>query len=247
MNLRSSTYCRILVTAALVAAVTFLFAGCADDNSDVPAARVHPLSWSEPTNFFNANFHGKVVVAQGNEECKQCHGLNLEGDSTIPGCTDCHDDINGGHLPGMGDPAVHGPRALANFQLCKMCHGNDYLGGIAGVSCAACHTIPWPHPSNSTWMNSSNAGYHGLAADTALERADCAICHGANFQGGSTLVGCFTCHFDETGARYPAGLTHHNNHQRMTAYVVTCNTCHFVNRSYGNPPNACHDCHGDGD
>ncbi len=37
-------------------------------------------------------------------------------------------------------PELHVAPAQANIESCKECHGEDLLGGIAGVSCSTCHT-----------------------------------------------------------------------------------------------------------
>src|SRR6266498_5198056 len=51
------------------------------------------------------------------------------------------------HAAGWIDPAspnFHGKYIRANnqwsLQACKTCHGADYKGGTAGVSCLTCHT-----------------------------------------------------------------------------------------------------------
>jgi hypothetical protein len=232
-----------------------LVGGCSESNPETPPYKVHPLAWSEPENYTGTDFHGYEVLnfASYNEPCKACHGFDLLGSGNIPGCTDCHENIDGGHLPGYADSAVHGPDALEDFQICKLCHGDDYLGGIA-ISCADCHTIPWPHPVDTAWLNRSNPQYHGNAANSAIEREDCKVCHGADLRGGSTGVSCFVCHFDETGSDSPPGVNftsgNHDDddlHETLSSYLTICNNCHNTNRRFGLAPSACHDCHGDGD
>ena len=244
-----------LILYLLLTLTAVTFAGCSDENSDIPPYKVHPLAWSEPTNFTAVDFHGQVVAttADYNEPCKQCHGIDLLGSGDVPACTACHDGIDGGHLAGFALPGVHGPRAIADFQLCKMCHGDDYLGGIVGVSCDTCHdastALQWPHDPNNLWLNNGSVNFHGTEANADM--ALCAKCHGSDFRGGSTGVSCFTCHFNQNGSKIPPRFpswVHENDHDFMSPSVEgpVCNACHTVSRTYNNGPGGCHDCHGDG-
>ncbi len=44
-----------------------------------------------------------------------------------------------------------------------------------------------------------------------------------------------------TGPTWTHGTTPHN---QLAASEAVCNKCHTLERSYGNGPAACHDCHG---
>jgi hypothetical protein len=68
----------------------------------------------------------------------------------------------------------------------------------------------------------------------------CSNCHEENDK-------CFQCQFDSSGSKASpgSGWSRGNNTQHAT-YVssqATCNECHTLNRSYGNGPSNCHDCH----
>jgi hypothetical protein len=60
---------------------------------------------------------------------------------------------------------------------------------------------------------------------------------------------CFQCHFGQDGSKSPqgSGWNHGDNseHEDYESYQDTCNLCHDLNRSYGNEPESCHDCHED--
>src|SRR5512145_2529057 len=44
-----------------------------------------------------------------------------------------------------------------NAEDCRPCHGNQYDGGVSGVSCYTCHAS-YPHPA-SGWVAGSGAHY----------------------------------------------------------------------------------------
>ncbi|MBK7188754.1 MAG: hypothetical protein IPH86_08795 [bacterium] len=98
------------------------------------------------------------------------------------------------HPAGWGAPDAHGSAVIADGgSACASCHGFDYRGGVAGVSCYACHDGPGGHPLG--WEEQLA---HGTAAQGAAV-AGCAVCHGADFRGGWTSVSCYQCHGGPTG------------------------------------------------
>ena len=240
---------KIFVLILLPLLALLLLSGCSEENGQFTTNRVHPAPWSAPSNYLGTDFHGYEVLTTGNEDCKLCHGSDLLGSGVVPGCTDCHDNINGGHSSGWSDPLLHGAAAIDDFQRCKLCHGDDYLGGIV-LSCDTCHMLlQWPHAPSTSWLNPASGNFHGDADLTS-----CTLCHGDDFLGGSTGVSCLSCHFDSSGSREPlgSGWTHdENNHEDYEAFSSVCNNCHNTWRTYEDPPinapSPCHDCHGDGD
>ena len=242
----------ILVLVVLVG----LLAGCSEENSNIAVDKVHAPGWSVPANVGGDDFHGTLVreeinaVGETNLSCRSCHGLALLGAGSAPSCTSCHSSIYGGHDDGWFDPIGGGQHtvvAIDDFSSCKLCHGEDYRGGIVlGCDTSGCHTgLDWPHPAFEVWVNPADPGFHGDSS------APCQDCHGIDFLGGSTGVGCFSCHFDANGARSPVADWIHGNtsadgdpHVELEVYGTVCNTCHTIERRFvGNPP-ACHDCHG---
>ncbi len=92
-------------------------------------------------------------------------------------CSDCTVSV---HPPGILDPTspdFHGAKLASenwNFSICQNCHGSDFSGGKAGVSCLSCH------PQGPTACSTC----HGLtgpktnAHATHLGRGyDCSECH----------------------------------------------------------------------
>jgi len=237
-----------------------LLAGCSDENSNAVPGDVHTLGWADPANSGTAAFHGTPVLAEltaGNEavlSCRACHGVDLLGSGSVPSCAACHESIFGGHGPGWFNPVGggdHPAAAIADFTRCTLCHGADYLGGVA-LSCATagCHpaALDWPHPASSTWMDPTNVGAHSTSA------SPCADCHGATLTGGSTGVDCQSCHWlGEADIRVPPGAswTHGgtsatgSSHVDLGSFGAVCNNCHTTWRTFasGSAPGACHDCH----
>jgi predicted CxxxxCH...CXXCH cytochrome family protein len=120
------------------------------------------------------------------ERCGVCHGYPpppfIAGNTTHPASTSCYlchpstvdaagNIVAGGtHMNGRVDVGTHpipyvaqhtGP-ALSDLNACKVCHGNDFSGGDAGVSCTKCHgdTLGF-----SDWQT------------------NCTFCHGTRTQG----------------------------------------------------------------
>jgi hypothetical protein len=77
---------------------------------------------------------------------------------------------------------------------CTQCHAVNLDGGIAQVSCFACHNGPdgsFGHPPG--WLSAKNdpLHFHGTYATDFV--SGCTACHGVDLRG---LVGpsCFVCH-----------------------------------------------------
>jgi predicted CxxxxCH...CXXCH cytochrome family protein len=133
----------------------------------------------------------------------------------IQGCSKVEDNLVtapvqniGTHPSGWGNPdsaAFHG-NYLANNHLnistCKQCHGSDFAGGIANVSCYRCHSISQVH--NSAWYNSSDTvNFHGrFIMSNGWNMDFCKNCHGADFTGGLSQKTCYRCHEDGPMACY---------------------------------------------
>ncbi len=157
--------------------------------------------------------------------CADCHldtvnaadgTINVGGGKHVNGQL----DGGGGHSPNWADPANHGPAATGGLQGCTVCHGTDFNGGTAGVSCNACHTANG-HPS---WQT------------------ECIFCHGsatraadATFPnaGSGTVVRANL-------AAPPVGSQGENT---ITAYAVGAHEAHVGGTSLARPAQ-CFDCHG---
>ena len=152
----------------------------------------HPSTWNDPG---KADFHGARVARDGTTYCSSCHGVDLRGAGTVPGCYDCHDGP-GGHTATWAsrpDPAHGTAVQLDGPTGCRTCHGTDYRGGWSEVSCYACHAGgPSGHPEG--WLDSDAHTFHGrLVAEQ--DDNDCRRCHGNDLMGGTSGVGCGDCHF----------------------------------------------------
>jgi predicted CxxxxCH...CXXCH cytochrome family protein len=189
--------------------------------------------------------------------CAQCHANGANSSlipvtpapaGTAPGCfnnTLCH--TQAGHPTGWSAPTQHGVAAETDFSACKSCHGADYTGGSAAVSCFTCHAGPGlDHPASS-WVvfNHKTAA---LAGNTS-----CKKCHGTNFLGGGAHVACNSCHMEnETKVHrvswYGAGTSVVQSHPAYAAVngTASCSNvnCHGTNltgvTNSGPPCTTCH-------
>jgi mono/diheme cytochrome c family protein len=87
-------------------------------------------------------------------------------------------------------------------SLCSQCHGANLDGGIARISCFACHNGPEGnigHPA--TWLTAPDnpVGFHGTYGRSFV--SGCTTCHGLNLQGGGVAASgtgfapaCSSCH-----------------------------------------------------
>jgi mono/diheme cytochrome c family protein len=92
----------------------------------------------------------------------------------------------GGSLPTVG--------VVIDTALCNECHGTDLDGGIAKVSCFACHNGPdgsLGHPAG--WQSETNDPVHFHGDYAALFVIACTNCHGFDLMGGKGPA-CSKCH-----------------------------------------------------
>jgi predicted CxxxxCH...CXXCH cytochrome family protein len=146
-------------------------------------------------------------------------------------------------------PAGHMAAAKADISVCSECHGEDYSGGVSGVSCTLCHLggVTSVHPVS--WGTGSqiiinHGGYAQANGTTACSNA---YCHGSNLAGvtdsgpdcvschsgglASLTSGCISCHgTPPDGSVAPNRAGAHNSVDGHFAPQVTlsdaCNTCH---------------------
>ncbi len=79
-------------------------------------------------------------------------------------------------------------------QSCTQCHGADYKGGVAGVSCYACHNGPSGnvgHPAG--WGNPATESVHFHGHYAKKYSLACTACHGTDLKGGYG-PSCYSCH-----------------------------------------------------
>lgn len=104
--------------------------------------------------------------------------------------------------------ALHGAEAITDLRGCQGCHGFDFNGSGAAVSCFNCHVSGPPftiHPA--VWTNVV-ADHQGFAQDLSWTSCSVAICHGTDLQGGNGPT-CFNgaCHPNTLGDP-PAPASH---------------------------------------
>ena len=225
----------LILLAAFAAA-----AGCSTANTtggDVVVNHVNASGnsvpgWVTPTGGLHANSATMNYIANGgSSSCTECHGSDLTGGISRVSCfgntAGCH------HGPIAGwvavSPAVqnHGVSAKkapgsSGFASCQICHGNNFSGGGAQVSCtnnpnAACHgpAVASPHPPD--WL----PGDTYVHSNT--DPANAPVCYGCHADSpagnpnnphrpptpaaAGTPPGCFNgtmCH-NQPGAPHPTG------------------------------------------
>jgi predicted CxxxxCH...CXXCH cytochrome family protein len=225
---------------------------CFDCHTNAP----HP---DAPWHGTTASGTNHVFTAEGNApECAKCHtnGANSSLKPTTPapagtppGCfnnTLCHGN-NVGHPAGWGAPTAHGARAKAasspsgGFGYCQSCHGTDYQGGTAGVSCFGCHPNS-PH-SPAPWLGGPRTHVNTDTSNALF----CASCHRNPQAPAGTAAGCFNntlCHGSSVPPPHPVGglylpaaqhgadaINKNNNGTGLTS----CQPCHANPNSGANP------------
>ena len=159
--------------------------------------------------------------------------------------------------------SAHPSSASPDGEACKLCHGDNLRGGIAGVSCftasrggQGCHANgPAFHPAS--WLDrGAGGGFHGNAftGNVLIRNLACTDCHDPNDPTEPPGFICLDCHFDITGTqRVPAGSAY--IHGRIAghhgpgiggdpAVNSVCSNCHETNNRFGFMPQPlCHNCH----
>ncbi len=196
---------------------------CHDCHGSGAATHVTGQAWLDKK---SSQFHGGSSL-----NCAQCHSVPAE-------CTECHFGAGGQRSP---DGWTHGLNtAHHNYTnqatVCNACHDLNRRYGNAPDNCHDCHgSGAATHVTGQAWLDKKSSQFHGNSS------LDCAQCH-------SMPADCTECHFGANGQRSPDGWTHgFTGHRSYSNQAAVCTTCHNLNRSYGNAPGSCHDCHGDGD
>ncbi len=95
---------------------------------------------------------------------------------------------------------------------CQQCHGNQFDGGLVGVSCRKCHET-FPHPEG--WVGIGEGSHKQYIQSHNYDFQSCKACHGANYDLVKVDNSCRTCHTSDAGPE-------------------ACNTCHGVFAADGN-------------
>jgi len=134
------------------------------------------------------------------------------------------------------------------LKSCWTCHGKVYDGGTSGKTCYAsgCHST-YPHWPG--WMDTTSNDFHGkILRLGSSQLSDCATCHGAAFDGGSSGKSCYKCHdsyphkaewLDPSAAGSHGRFLNANNWR-----ISDCAGCHGANfAGAGNIQMSCFRCH----
>ncbi len=165
-------------------------------------------------------------------------------------------------------PSFHGDFLAAqnyDVSLCRQCHGNQFDGGLVGISCRKCHD-PFPHPEGWEEAEGENSHPHYLKTHN-YPLSMCRECHGENYDLVKVDNSCRTCHTNADGPEAcntchgnftgdpadlknvapPAGLDDETDpiqaavgqHQEHLEYfadaAATCNECHVVPTRVSDP------------
>jgi hypothetical protein len=117
----------------------FIIFGCTELNEPT----MHPADWTSPS---SENSHMAKIAVTGIEACRDCHGgmekNDFFGGTSGVSCYECHAGGPSGHPDfdvWVGSPNHSEFHGNDDVNRCKTCHGDDLSGGIANVSCLACH------------------------------------------------------------------------------------------------------------
>jgi hypothetical protein len=203
----------------LVIAVAALAAGGCSTSNTTSGLSLVDAQGNHPANFL-ATHPGFAVSSVS--QCTTCHGDDLKGGIANTSCftAACHHGTVPGWVATPPAPQPHGASAKkapgsSGFVSCRICHGNDFLGGSVQVAClnADCHGGGGQSPHPAQWRSGDT--YVHMTTDEA-NASVCAQCHlnGNNSPigapsppaPGGTPPGCFNstlCHGAAGG--HPAG------------------------------------------
>ncbi|GAB4373488.1 MAG: hypothetical protein Kow0042_17410 [Calditrichia bacterium] len=124
-------------------------------------------------------------------------------------------------------------------ESCQTCHGENYDGGTAGVSCLNCHA----YPHLPVWLDTAAAGFHGTVSKTT-GYDQCKDCHGANFKGGSSGVACFDCHtYPHLDPWKDVNAGEFHGKTVLATGEQQCQACHGETYAGGSSGVSCFACH----
>lgn len=235
--------------------------GCSTANDNPVPVNVsgkHPAGWAVTSNGGN---HPAMFLSAP-DKCKECHGTDLRGGITKVDCFgSCHAQGPYGHAPGWSSAAAHGTHAKAavsgvdGMGFCTNCHGVDFSGGTAGVSCFGCHNTS---PHAVPWLISTGATTYLHSTTSSTNAITCGGCHGGGAKLSTPLAppanaGCFNntlCHGVMGHAPSYPGATHKSEALVGGSLAFNCIPCHELTNPAGiypaavsGTPPVCSGCH----
>lgn len=143
----------------------------------------------------------------------------------------------------MSSRDSHGLR-FRRFQWIALTAGSLLL--VVALRCAE-ERFPLPAATHSEeWSNPASENFHGVKVVT-VGYASCRSCHGSDFRGGESGVGCYGCHEDYphvAGWTQKVDLGFHGQSIRSRNWsMTTCRSCHGKDYRGGRTGSSCYACH----
>lgn len=227
----------------------------------------HTTAPHPPKPWFGGTSTHKSTDTSNAPACALCHtnraNLSATGAATLPagvvigtsGCfnnTLCHGQL--GHPDGWA-ASGHQPAAKAaasattGMDYCRNCHGSDFRGGSAGISCFGCHTNA---PHAKPWLGSTGATTRLHSTTDATNAPACGSCHAGGVKLTTPVTppanaGCFNstlCHGTVASHAFP---NPGSSHKSSTSGCSSCHSIGTASSQYppttaGTPPD-CKSCH----
>ncbi|HSQ78671.1 MAG TPA: CxxxxCH/CxxCH domain-containing protein [Nitrospirota bacterium] len=193
----------------------------------------------------------RITFLKDRTACTECHGSDLKGGISGVSCFSasfggmtCHANGPSGHPAGWASPDSHGAAAKSasdaattkGFSTCQACHGSDFMGGLAALSClntTGCHgaTVASPH-SPAPWRGGARTHTTTNTANAPV----CGLCHWGGKLVGSyaplplgAQPGCFNntlCH-DNSVVPHAVPFTDPTLHGPLAkSDLIYCEGCH---------------------
>jgi hypothetical protein len=153
------------------------------------------------------------------------------------GCSDVNPEApSPGFVHPDGWVLSHAGEARTQLADCRICHGIDFAGSVAAVSCFSCHLAGPPftlHPAD--WVDTV-AGHQDFARTISWTACATAACHGPTLEGGIAGPSCFNVVCHGPGGNPPAA--HALPFTDPAAHGPTARTSQFFCRNcHGRPTN----------
>lgn len=246
----------LLLIFWIVTALAACGEGASERDSAAPAfGEAHEPGW---------RFTHDSAAAQGLDDCRVCHGVDLSGSGRVPACTDCH--LGGPpffiHPPSpeatldWRHPVNHGREARKDIAGCQGCHGrpggpgsNPAFDLPIGALERGCEDSPGCHdngnPPFASFENGHNRGAAHPAFDpTDLQKPDQRHWYGESIEyrdAAGELQRYTISHYDAGNVEGACTLCHGASLEGGSG--PACGRCHVLNPLEA--PGGCVSCHGE--
>jgi len=153
----------------------------------------------------------------------------------LAGCSNSSSDAPAaGEAHPAGWTVGHAAEARVDLTGCQVCHGLDFTGSGAAVSCFECHPTGPPftlHPGG--WVDVLTE-HQSFAETISWTTCATAVCHGTTLTGGNAGPSCFNAACHGGDGHPPAPASHSpgpyadpaNHGLEARAEQVVCRNCH---------------------